>query len=217
MRTDTTRFVFALLIAVALLTPLGASAEADVERGEELFDLCRQCHGADGGGIQMALAPAIAGIDEWYVKAQLEKFRSGIRGKNPQDVAGLRMYPMSLSLREDRDIADVAAYVASLPPARPEPVLEGGDASKGAAIYVTCQQCHGPKAEGLQPQGGAPLRHSSDWYLYESLQKYKAGIRGSGAGDVFGSAMAGMARAFLPDDQAMKDVIAHVMTLRDPQ
>ena len=26
-----------------------------------------------------------------------------------------------------------------------------------------------------------------------------------------------MARAFLPDDQAMKDVVAHVMTLRDPQ
>jgi cytochrome c553 len=217
MRTHTRHFVFVLLIAVAWVAPLSAAAEGDLDRGQEIFDLCTQCHGPDGGGNQMALAPAIAGLDEWYVKAQLEKFQSGIRGTNPHDMGGLRMYPMSLSLYHEGDIDDVAAYVASMPPAPPAPTIQGGDAAKGAVTWATCKTCHGDNAEGKQPQGAPPLRNSSDWYLFESLNKFKAGIRGAAPGDAFGAAMAGMARALLPDEQAMKDVIAHVMTLREQQ
>jgi cytochrome c oxidase subunit 2 len=211
MRTDTTRFVFMLLIAVVWLTPLGASAEADVERGEELFDLCRQCHGADGGGIQMALAPAIAGIDEWYVKAQLEKFQTGVRGMHPDDLAGLRMYPMSLAIRDEGQIAALARYVASLPPATPETTLDG-DAERGEALYVTCTACHGARAEGLEALEGPALAHTSDWYLLTQLKHFKDGIRGSNPDDASGKRMRPMAM-ILADEQAMKDVIAYVMTL----
>lgn len=218
MRSDTSTVAVLLLWVglAALAVPGNASAGAgDVERGKELFDLCTQCHGMDGGGNRDALAPAIAGMDAWYVEAQLTKFKAGLRGMHPGDTGGLRMYPMSRSLKSEQEIADLAAYIASLPAAKPAPELVGGDAAKGAALFAPCQQCHAANAAGVQAMGGAPLRFSSDWYLFDSLIKFKSGIRGAAPGDAMGAAMAGMARAFLPDEQAMKDVIAHIMTLRE--
>ena len=72
---------------VALDVGRAAAAEGDLARGEALFDLCAQCHGADGGGNKMFLAPAIAGLEQWYVEMQLEKFRNGQRGRHFDDVA----------------------------------------------------------------------------------------------------------------------------------
>ena len=45
---------------------------ANLERGEQLFALCTQCHATDGGGNSEALAPAIAGLPVWYVQKQLQ-------------------------------------------------------------------------------------------------------------------------------------------------
>jgi cytochrome c553 len=205
-----------LFIALATLGPVGSAQAGDVTRGAELFDLCAQCHGADGGGNQAFLAPSIAAMDSWYVESQLKKFKSGVRGTHPEDVGGLRMYPMSLALRSDDDINDVAAYLASLPAATPEPVLEGGDATRGKALFGPCTACHGADAAGNQQLNSGPLRYSSDWYLLSSLQKYKSGLRGAKAGDVEGALMRPMA-SILADEQAMKDVIAYIMTLRGQQ
>ena len=58
-----------------------------------------------------------------------------------------------------------------------------------------------------------PLIHSADWYLLNQLQKFKARIRGWKPEDANGQVMVGMAQT-LADEQAMKDVIAHIMTLR---
>ena len=160
----------------------------------------------------MALAPAIAGLDGWYVELQLDNFRHGFRGMNPDDVGGLRMYPMSLAIRSEEDVASLAAYVSSLPPTDSVPQLEGGDAVRGKQLYVTCQACHGPDGTGIQALGGPSLVVSSDWYLLQALEKFKAGIRGTNPGDVAGMRMRPMSMT-LPDDQAMKDVVAYIMTL----
>ena len=56
------------------------------------------------------------------------------------------------------------------------------------------------------------LDGASDWYLLSSLEKYKAGIRGGNPQNPNAVLMRGMA-AQLPDEQAMKDVIAYIMTL----
>ncbi len=104
-------------LAALVVAMLAAPASAqDVERGREIFVLCTQCHLADGGGSQLALAPAIAGLPQWYVLAQLQKFRAGYRGQHFDDIAGMRMRPMSLALANDNDVASGAAYVASLAP-----------------------------------------------------------------------------------------------------
>ncbi len=191
----------------------GAEAGVDIARGEKLFGLCTQCHSSDGGGDSLALAPAIAGMPVWYIEKQLQNFKSGMRGLHAGDTGGLRMYPMSLWLRDAADQKAVATYIASLPATTPAHELtEHGDAGKGAGYYAVCGACHGASGEGNQGMGAPPLTGQSDWYLFESIKKYKSAIRGSGAGDPFGAAMIGMV-ATLPDDNAILDVIAHIQSL----
>jgi len=200
----------AVLLAAVLLGTGGAAAAE--ERGAELFSLCSQCHGAAGQGNAATLAPSIAGLPEWYVEGQLQKFRSGMRGTHFDDIAGMRMRPMALWIRNDDDVKAVAAYVASLPRTSPAATLEGGDATRGAVLFTPCHACHGPEAVGNQQLGAPPLRGATDWYLLRQLQNFKGGIRGYDPADQFGKLMVPMA-AMLADEQAMKDVIAHIMTL----
>lgn len=202
-----------LVLSLSLVAG-AAQADETAARGAELFQLCTQCHGANGGGNQEALAPAIAGMPVWYLESQLKKFKSGVRGLHADDTAGLRMYPMSLWLRSEADQKAVAAYVASLPATNPPAVMtEPGNAAAGAGYYAVCSACHGPAAGGNQGMGAPPLKGQSDWYLFESISKYKSGVRGSGPGDALGSAMVGMAGT-LPDEQAIRDVIAHIQSLQ---
>jgi cytochrome c553 len=57
-----------------------------------------------------------------------------------------------------------------------------------------------------------PLKHASDWYLLAQLQKYKEGQRGL-TGDVEGATMRPQV-ALLTDEQAMKDVVQYIGTLK---
>lgn len=191
---------------------LAGLASADDGRSAELFDLCAQCHGSEGEGNPLALAPAIAGLEEWYVATQLHNFRSGLRGLNPEDRPGLRMYPMSQSIYDDADVALLASYVASLPSVDPKPTIDGGNPEVGKTLYVTCAACHGPDGKGNKDLNAPRLVDSSDWYLYSTLQRYKAGIRGGNPKNQNSVMMRGMAMS-LADDQAIKDVVAYIETL----
>lgn len=211
---STIRAAAAAVALLMLAIPAFADeGEADLARGEQLFELCTQCHGAVGEGNRESLAPAIAGMPSWYVEAQLKNFKNGIRGLHAGDTGGLRMYPMSQWIRSEEDQTALAAYVASLPAANPEPQLEPGNAATGAGYYAVCSACHGANGEGNQGMGAPPLTGQSDWYLQVSIQKYRDKVRGSGAGDPFGAAMQGMV-ATLPDDNAILDVIAHIQSLQ---
>lgn len=206
--------VLALALPAAAEDDPSPDAKAQLEYGEKLFGLCLQCHGEQGEGMQLALAPSIAGLEAWYVDATLKKFQSGARGLNHQDLEGLRMYPMVRALKSDEEIAAVSAYVASLPRHKPETTLEGGDAKKGEALYRTCASCHGAKAEGNQPLGPS-LAYTDDWYLLTQFKKYQAGIRPSDrAKDPIGAAMIGLVAIF-KDEQSMKDVIAYIQSLAE--
>ncbi len=52
----------------------------------------------------------------------------------------------------------------------------------------------------------------SDWYLVRALQNFKAGVRGTHAGDTNGHQMTMMARS-LVNDQNINDVVAYINTL----
>ncbi len=208
----------ALLAFASLASAFHGAVQAradELARGRELFGLCSQCHGADAGGMQLSLAPSIAGMGTWYLTAQLNKFRDGQRASHFDDIAGMRMRGMARWLKTDEDVKAAAAYVASLPPVKPLPTLTGGDATRGAALYATCSGCHGLNAEGVEAVGGPAMSHLNDWYLYTTLKNFKAGIRGSDPRDATGVAMRGMSM-LLADDQAIKDVIAYIVSLSPP-
>ena len=203
-------WIAAIGLALAGFAP-AAAGEADSARGAELYQLCSQCHGPTAGGQQLALAPAIAGLPQWYTVPQIQHFRSGARGMNPDDVGGLRMHPMSLALKDDADVGHVAAYVASLPEVRPAPVVAGGDPQRGAQHYALCAACHGAQGQGNEQMKAPRLVGTNDWYLVSSLQKYKAGIRGSNPANPNGAVMRSFAAQL--DEQAILDLVAYIGTL----
>jgi cytochrome c553 len=203
-------FLLALALAVAL--PAAGALAQDTARGEQLFKLCSQCHGDDGAGNAETLAPAIAGLPAWFVSGQLHKFRNGGRGTHFDDISGMRMRPMSMWLRNDDDVANVAAYVASLPKKNAAPTLAGGNAEAGKVRYPLCASCHGASGEGNQAMEAPPLAGGSDWYMLTALEKFKAGVRGANPSDPAGARMRGMSMT-LTDQQAMLDVLAYIGTL----
>jgi len=212
----TKNLVTTLGLAVWMVAAAGvhSALASENERGEKLFALCQQCHGPKGQGDPTFLAPHIAGVDQWYLEAQLRNFRAGLRGKHPQDYPGMRMYPMAQWLPTDEDVTAVAAYVANLPDNRPAPTLTGGDPNNGKTLYQVCTACHGPEAVGNQALNAPPLLNASDWYLHSSLQRFKDGIRGGTPQNTNAVMMRGMS-ATLKDEQAIRDVIAYIMSLRN--
>jgi cytochrome c oxidase subunit 2 len=93
-----------------------ASLKGDPKAGESLYALCAACHGAQGEGNPALKAPRLAGTDDWYLAAQLRKFRSGVRGTDPKDAGGRMMRPMALTLPDDDAIRNVVAYIGMLKP-----------------------------------------------------------------------------------------------------
>ena len=181
-------------------------------RGAELFETCAPCHGENGAGDQAIEAPAIAGLPQWYIEAQLQGFQQGWRGKHADDLPALRMRPMAVSLTREGDVESVAQYVASLEPHFPESTLHG-NAGAGAAQYEqVCVACHGASGLGDEILRAPPIVQLPDWYLVQELQNFRSGARGADPADIWGITM--RANALIMTDQAMADVIAYVQTLR---
>lgn len=179
--------------------------------GHVLYESCSSCHGATGYGQENIAAPAIAGLPAWYVEAQVMKFRTGVRGAHPDDLEGLRMRPMSQQMFDVAEVKEVSAYVASMKP-MPQANTVGGDAVAGAATYGVCTACHGADGKGNQALNAPPIAGQHGWYLVSQLKKFKAGVRGTNPKDVTGAQMRPMSMT-LADEQAMKNVVAHISTL----
>lgn len=182
-----------------------------MERGAELYETCVPCHGATAGGNPDIAAPAIGGLPQWYIQDQLTGFQAGFRGKHAEDIPGLRMRPMAMSLNREGDIESVAAYVASMEPRYPESSISG-NAGAGASTYIVCVTCHGADGLGNQELHAPPIVQLDDWYLLSQLRNFKSGARGARPGDTWGQTM--RPNTLVLDDQAMRDVVAYVQTLR---
>ena len=93
-------------------------------------------------------------------------------------------------------------------------IPEGSDLKDGQHMFdAYCVACHGVDGSGNEVLNGPPLRGQSDWYLVSSMQKYRAGQRGGDiTKDSNGALMRTMAMT-LPNEQAIKDVVAYIRTL----
>ena len=83
----------------ALATRKGASGQA-----------CVDCHGADGNAPIDASYPKLGGQYADYIAHALEAYRDGTRAGATADVMAAQAKPLS-----DQQIADLAAYYASVP------------------------------------------------------------------------------------------------------
>jgi cytochrome c oxidase subunit 2 len=85
--------------------------EGDAERGYSYFVTCGTCHGKQGEGKFGVNAPRLAGQHDWYLKQQINNFKSGIRGNHKDDLYGVQMVLMSRILPNEQAIDDVVAYI----------------------------------------------------------------------------------------------------------
>lgn len=201
----------ALLVA---LSGCGAAAGTGPERAQVIFnDNCATCHQLNGQGDHDIKAPAIGGLPQWYVEAQLHKFRKGIRGAHSGDIAGLRMRPMSRTI-DETDIPAIAAVVAALPVANniETHLPASANSESGKQSYATCAACHGQKGEGNEALNAPPISQLDGWYVATQLHNFKSGVRGAHPKDTTGQQMAPMAKT-LADDQAVINVAAYIQTL----
>jgi cytochrome c553 len=145
-----------------------------VERGKAKFGQCVTCHSANGGGNEAVHAPPLNMANDWYLLRQLENFKKHIRGYDNADSFGLAMAAQTTTLKNERVMKDLLAYIATL-----DNNSTGGGASAGTTMKVddipkfekgspelvakgkelfntNCAVCHGPGGNG-DGAGGASL------------------------------------------------------------
>lgn len=201
------------LLAALVCINLSAFAEDELPVAAEEFVYCTVCHGVQLMGNKIIRAPRLSGMEPWYVEQQLHNFKKEVRGLHGDDAFGYEMQPMAAAL-SDEQISEVAAFVnATRSPAAQATI--NGDAERGKALYTTCAACHGSSGEGNEALGSPDLRIANDWYLVTQLQNFKNGSRGSHPADINGMQMRASVQ-LLTDDEAIKDVVSYITTLRNP-
>jgi len=118
--------------------------EGNVEKGREVFKLCIGCHSSNGWGLKDGTFPQLSGQYRSVIIKQLADIRAGNRD-NPF------MEPIAREsvMGGPQAIADVAAYIATLP-MNPEPGngAGGNDARAEKLFYRKCAECHGADGSG---------------------------------------------------------------------
>ncbi len=189
--------------------------------GERVFQQnCVACHGSEARGDRSVGAPALRGMESWYVQTQLQKFRAGLRGTHFKNANGIAMrsaleFLDAQSRSETFVMSSLAAYLTSLDPVQPESTVVGNPAA-GQALYAVCATCHGPDGAGNRELNAPKLTGKQDWYLLTHLKLFHDGVRGSDPRDVTGAQMAAMAKT-VPTEQAMRDLIAYIQTFNTKQ
>jgi cytochrome c oxidase subunit 2 len=179
--------------------------------GSAQYIVCAACHGQQGEGQVALNAPKIAGQSAWYLKRQLQNYKSGARGAHADDVFGRQMAPMAATLANEAAIDNVIAHIQTLPD-NPSPATIDGDVGNGEKLYRVCSYCHGADGQGIQAMNAPRAAGMNDWYLARQLENFRDGIRGSHSSDYYGFQM-GLMAAIARDEQAINDLVAYINTL----
>lgn len=190
-----------------------AKKGGDAVAGKANFAVCASCHGLLGEGNPSMKAPKLSGQHDWYLKRQLKSFLVGARGMDKRDLGGMNMAPMAATLVNDAGIENVTAYIKTLPDTPAVPTLKTTSGGAKQMFDNNCAACHGSRGEGIKAMNAPRLSEMSHDYMVTQLENFRLGVRGSHPKDLYGSQMVLMA-ATLADDQAVKDLVAYIGSLR---
>ncbi|WP_028488839.1 c-type cytochrome [Thiothrix lacustris] len=164
----------------SLRVALTAMPTGDVVRGKALNTqlMCASCHG-ENGIAPTRNWPHTAGQKADYTYKMLLDYQSGLRSEDERSKLMLAaVEPMS-----DQDMADVAAYYASLsahevaakaePHAEAEKLVRRGDPAR---LITPCASCHGVRGQGGKAAAPA-LAGQSEKAFIRTMTLYKSGER----------------------------------------
>jgi cytochrome c553 len=117
--------------------------KGDVARGQDAYRGCQGCHKPDASGLPDGTYPQLAGQHISVLLKQMSDVREG-RRDNP------KMFPFAGKHAVDtQEVADIAAYLNSLPLPGHNDKGPGSDLVRGKALYEKdCVSCHGERGEG---------------------------------------------------------------------
>lgn len=172
--------------------------------------ICATCHGAYGQGNAVVGAPSLAGLESWYLKAQLINFRNSFRGVQKDYIPAHEMRAAVAEMSE-AEMDEVVSFIEGWS-AQPSTPTISGDAVHGAELYANCSACHGISGAGNQALGAPGLVGRDDWYLRRQLKLFQSGYRGRHPEDLAGAQMR-IAAQLLKSDQDINDVLVHISSL----
>jgi cytochrome c oxidase subunit II len=205
----------AIVLVLGGLCGAAAIAEepgtGDSKAGSRWYVVCGACHGEHGEGIRALSVPRIAGLSGAYVIEQLDAFRTGQRGADPDDHYGQQMQPMAMLLPDLSAVADVAALIGAFP-VTSAPASVSAREAQGRALYRSCAACHGDRAQGIESLHAPPLAGQDAAYLIRQLRAFRRKTRG-GPRAAFPAQTMSAASAVLAKPQADEDVAAYIASL----
>lgn len=89
-------------------------AEGDIENGYKYYQSCGSCHGPKANGNLALNTPSLVGLSADYIKRQHVNFNTGLRGTHADDRFGRQMAMMAGTMKDEKTLNDVIAYINSL-------------------------------------------------------------------------------------------------------
>lgn len=173
----------------------------DPAKGKQLSAMCANCHGPEGVGVAPNM-PSVAGQMADYTYKQLADYKTGTRASPIMSsfVAGF----------SDQDMADIAAFYASLPlPASGQGATGDAAAAKelvtrgdGKRLIPACAACHA-EPDFRNHHGAPKLEGQHATYFVDTMKAYGKGSR---ANDVY-SVMRNIAKTL--SDEELKNLAAY--------
>ena len=186
-------------------------AISDKERGEALVAECLLCH----SNKEAQRGPVLHGMETWYLMDQLEKFRSGVRGKLVSNRSEYLMGVGAKKIHDDYELAYVANWFSEQDPLPAIRTIEG-NLEDGKIFYdQRCASCHGENGEGNRFVEAPSLQRLEGWYFLEQMRKFRSGQRGYHIKDITGQSMAAASKEI--SDRNLRNVVAYSVDAFGPE
>lgn len=156
-------------VATSASAETSATSQQTIDEGSKLFAAnCATCHGLDAAGTDNA--PSLIGVGAASVDFQVGT------GRMPMQMHGPQALEKPVQFTDDQ-VAELAAYVASLAPGPAIPtgeVLDAqGDSANGAELFrINCAMCHNVAGAGgalTEGKFAPPLGGVTEAHIYEAM------------------------------------------------
>ena len=154
-------------------------------------------------------------METWYLMDQLEKFRSGVRGKLVSNRSEYLMGVGAKKIHDDYELAYVANWFSEQDPLPAIRTIEG-NLEDGKIFYdQRCASCHGENGEGNRFVEAPSLQRLEGWYFLEQMRKFRSGQRGYHIKDITGQSMAAASKEI--SDRNLRNVVAYSIDAFGPE
>lgn len=146
--------------------------KGDIEKGKAAYKGCQGCHKPDASGRAEEEFPQLAGQHATVLIKQMVDVRAG-RRDNP------KMHPFVESeVVSGDEVADIAAYLNSLPVPASNGKGDGRALDKGKTLYERdCALCHGDSGEGVAKKFYPKVAAQHYKYLLRESREIRDGGR----------------------------------------